>query len=76
MSKANVRHAEAQVENTHSGKMAHISICMCDNYSAVNLARSGSGKVVSWVPGGVPLSVMRPCLYGAVSLSQTKQIHD
>ena len=28
---ANIRHAEASVENTQSGKMADISISMCDN---------------------------------------------
>ena len=30
-SKANISYAEARVENTQSGKMAHISISMCDN---------------------------------------------
>ena len=30
-SKANICHAEARVENTHSGKMAHFSISTCDN---------------------------------------------
>ena len=29
--KAKICHAEARVENTHSGKMAHIAISMCDN---------------------------------------------
>ena len=30
-STANIGHAEARAENTHSGKLAHISINMCDN---------------------------------------------
>ena len=30
-STANIGHAEALCEHTHSGKMAHISINMCDN---------------------------------------------
>ena len=28
---ANIRHAEAQIENTHSGKITNIFINMCDN---------------------------------------------
>ena len=31
LSKDKICHAEAWVENIHSGKMAHISISMCDN---------------------------------------------
>ena len=38
-STVNIGHAEARVENTHSGKMAHISISMCSIVRSMGFGR-------------------------------------